>query len=99
MFSHLTSADECVDVLDLPDGRVVAVGHQALHGVEQAVDVEDGAGVADLGLEFAEPPPAVFVDRPHPRFSARTWDRCYDFKNIFAQIFGENIGVFCSNYC
>jgi hypothetical protein len=25
------------------------------------------------------------------------WDRCYDFKNIFAKTFGENIGVFDSN--
>jgi hypothetical protein len=25
-------------------------------------------------------------------------DRCYDFKNIFAEKIGENIGVFCSNY-
>jgi hypothetical protein len=22
------------------------------------------------------------------------WDRCYDFENIFAENFGENIGVF-----
>jgi hypothetical protein len=25
--------------------------------------------------------------------------RCYDFKNIFAENFGTNIGVFCSNHC
>jgi hypothetical protein len=25
-------------------------------------------------------------------------DRCYAFKNIFAEKFGENIGVFRSNY-
>jgi hypothetical protein len=24
--------------------------------------------------------------------------RCYDFKNIFDKKFGENIGIFCSNY-
>jgi hypothetical protein len=29
----------------------------------------------------------------------RIWDRCYDFKNIFAENFGENVGVFCSSYC
>jgi hypothetical protein len=28
-----------------------------------------------------------------------TGDRCYDFKNIFAEKFGENIGVLFSNYC
>jgi hypothetical protein len=28
-----------------------------------------------------------------------TRDRCYDFKNIFAEKFSENIGVFGSNYC
>jgi hypothetical protein len=27
-----------------------------------------------------------------------SWDRCYDFENIFAEKFSENIGVFCSNY-
>jgi hypothetical protein len=27
------------------------------------------------------------------------WDRCHDFKNIFAENFSKNIGVFCSNYC
>jgi hypothetical protein len=27
------------------------------------------------------------------------WDRSYDFKNIFAEKFRENIGVFCSNCC
>jgi hypothetical protein len=32
-------------------------------------------------------------------FNKPIWDRCYDFKNIFAENFGENIGVFCSNYC
>jgi hypothetical protein len=26
-----------------------------------------------------------------------TRDRCYDFKNIFAEKFSKNIGVFCSN--
>jgi hypothetical protein len=28
--------------------------------------------------------------------SARTpaWDKCYDFKNIFCENFGENTGVF-----
>jgi methionine salvage enolase-phosphatase E1 len=25
-----------------------------------------------------------------------TWDRCYDFLNIFAEKFGEKIGVFDS---
>jgi hypothetical protein len=29
----------------------------------------------------------------HPSLKV-DWDRCYDFKNIFAEIFGENIGVF-----
>jgi hypothetical protein len=28
-----------------------------------------------------------------------TWDRCYDFLNIFAEKFSEKIGVFCINYC
>jgi hypothetical protein len=28
-----------------------------------------------------------------------TWDRCHDFKNILAERFSKNIGVFCSNYC
>jgi hypothetical protein len=29
---------------------------------------------------------------------SQTWDQCYDFKNIFAEKFSENIGIFCSNY-
>jgi hypothetical protein len=32
------------------------------------------------------------------QFPLMTWDRRCDLKNIFAQKFGENIGVFCSNY-
>jgi hypothetical protein len=31
--------------------------------------------------------------------ASTTKDRCYDFLNIFAENFRENIGVFCSNYC
>jgi hypothetical protein len=27
-----------------------------------------------------------------------SWYRCYDFKNIFAKKFRENIGVIASNY-
>jgi hypothetical protein len=30
---------------------------------------------------------------------SQTWDRCYDFLNIFDEKFGKNFGVFCSNYC
>jgi hypothetical protein len=26
-------------------------------------------------------------------------DRCYEIEKIFAEKYGENIGVFCSNYC
>jgi hypothetical protein len=26
----------------------------------------------------------------------KSWDRCYDFKNIFTEKFGEDIGVFDS---
>jgi hypothetical protein len=38
--------------------------------------------------------------KPHLSESCRvTWDRCYDFLNIFAEKFSENIDVFCSNYC
>ena len=37
----LTSVDEGVDVLDLPDGRVVAVRHQGLHCVQQAVHIDN----------------------------------------------------------
>ena len=40
----LTSVDEGIDILDLPDGRVVTVGHQGLHGVQQAVNIDDGPG-------------------------------------------------------
>jgi hypothetical protein len=30
---------------------------------------------------------------------ADTWDRCYDFLNIFAEKFSGKIGIFCSSYC
>jgi hypothetical protein len=36
---------------------------------------------------------------PTFRWFLTTRDRCCEFKNIFAQTFGENIGVFYSNYC
>jgi hypothetical protein len=32
---------------------------------------------------------SFFICHPLP------WDRCYDFLNIFAETFGEKIGVFC----
>jgi hypothetical protein len=28
-----------------------------------------------------------------------TWDRCYDFKNIFAKKIGEKFAVFDSKHC
>jgi hypothetical protein len=30
-------------------------------------------------------------------FNTDSWDRCYAFKNIFAEKFGEKIGVFIRN--
>jgi hypothetical protein len=36
---------------------------------------------------------------PHLENTHETWDRCYDFLNIFAKKFSEKNGVFCSNYC
>jgi hypothetical protein len=29
---------------------------------------------------------------------AACWSKFYNFKNIFAEKYGEKIGVFCSNY-
>ena len=37
----LTSVDKGVDVLDLPNGWVVAVRHQGLHRVQQAVHIDN----------------------------------------------------------
>jgi hypothetical protein len=38
--------------------------------------------------------------RPKGRKMARSGtDVKYDFSNIFAKKFSENIGIFCSNYC
>jgi hypothetical protein len=31
--------------------------------------------------------------------ATQIFHRCYDFKNIFAEKCGKNIGIFCSNYC
>lgn len=50
-----------LDVLDLLDGRVVAVGAERLHGVEQAVQAGDALGVLDALLEVPQPPLAVLV--------------------------------------
>ena len=57
----LTSADEGVDVFNLSDGRVIAVSDQGLYSVEQAVDVDDGAGVADAVLKLPQPLKPVLV--------------------------------------
>jgi hypothetical protein len=46
-------------------------------------------------LELADLPLAAINNDVSHIFS---WDRCYDFLNIFAENFSENIGVFCSNY-
>ena len=44
MYSNkLTSVDEGIHVLNLPDGGVVAVGDQRLHRVQQAVHIDDGS--------------------------------------------------------
>jgi hypothetical protein len=34
----------------------------------------------------------------HSALAPQIWDRRCDFKNIFGEKFGENIGVLCSNY-
>jgi hypothetical protein len=57
------------------------------------------SGVYEQTISFSTknaPPPISFHD---PRFMVTiraTRDRCYDFKNIFAQKFGEKNGVYDS---
>jgi hypothetical protein len=41
----------------------------------------------------------TLADDPHLHIKTSIWDRCYDFKNIFAETFSENFCVFCSNFC
>jgi hypothetical protein len=41
-------------------------------------------------------PFTVCIDGLKVRFLSTSWDRCYDFLNIFAEKFSEKIGVFDS---
>jgi hypothetical protein len=34
----------------------------------------------------------------HNASAVKTWDRCYDFLNIFAEKCSKNVGGCCSNY-
>lgn len=63
----LTSADECVDVLDFPDRRVITVQHEGLHGVHQTIHVEDGAGIADPLLQIPKTAFAVVIGEAEGR--------------------------------
>ena len=40
---ELTSVDEGIDVLDLPDGWVIAVRDQGLDRVQKTVDIDNGS--------------------------------------------------------
>ena len=42
---QLTSVDEGVDVFDLPDRRMVAVRHQGLDCIQQAVHIYNRPGI------------------------------------------------------
>jgi hypothetical protein len=33
------------------------------------------------------------------KLAPKSWDRCYDLKNIFAKTFCEKFGVFLKNQC
>ena len=44
----LTSVDKCIDVLDLPDGRMVAVRNQGLDRVQQTVHIDYRSKLAIL---------------------------------------------------
>ena len=57
----LTSVDEGVNVFNFSDGWMVAVCHQGLHRVQEAVHIDDGPVVLDPVLQHAEPPPSVIV--------------------------------------
>jgi hypothetical protein len=52
----------------------------------------------DMGVAFLGKINKLFGCRCSKQ-KANTRDRCYDFLNIFAEKFSENIGVFYSNYC
>ena len=61
--SHVLPAGERVDVLDLPDAGVVAVGDEGLHRVQEAVDADDGALVLDPALQVPHPPPVIIINQ------------------------------------
>lgn len=67
MTRTLTAADKLIDILYFPDGGVIAVADKRLHSIQQAVDVDDGTRVLELGLELTQPPlPVLVLDRRHP---------------------------------
>jgi hypothetical protein len=51
-------------------------------------------------------PMRLFISHQEPKTlsivkngGGSTWDRCYDFVNIFAEKFSEHFCIFCSNCC
>ena len=62
---QLTSADEGIDIFNFSDGRVIAVGNQALDRIKEAVNVDDRSGIAEFRFEITEPPFPVFVGDSH----------------------------------
>ena len=72
ILSPVLPAGERVDVLDLPDAGVVAVGDEGLHRVQQAVHVDDGALVLNPALQVTQPPPPVLVVHDDRRLGPTT---------------------------
>jgi hypothetical protein len=61
----------------------------------RATKLEPILSVAACGSQHQE----TYIVHNYPFKKLPPRDRCNDFKNIFAEKFGQNIGVFCSNYC
>ena len=61
MTEVLTSVDEGIDIFYLSYGRVITVGDEGLHSVQQAVHVDDRSVVLDPLLQLPQPLLPVLV--------------------------------------
>ena len=57
----LTSVDKSINIFYLPDGRMVAVRHQGLDGVQQAVNIDNGPVILYGRLQLDQPVAPVLV--------------------------------------
>jgi hypothetical protein len=73
--------------------RLLGLGDQRVQAAGPDVSTETKKVFESLELPFERAVSKV------ANVEFRNWDRCYDFKNIFAEKFSKFFWVFCSNYC